>query len=275
MNPWGTCGLIVLLAAGTAGWGAATAQEAGPNETAPTEPAGMTELFPSVRIDRTARVVEIDGEVPIDVKSTQTPITFLEVMVCTRDTKEHESLVMTPAKAAHVHAALLLLGLEPGAPGSWTFDARARRMSDTPPKGPRLDVRVVETTPSGDRVESRLSDWAVSMTDGRTLTSTLDAPDQGAWVFAGSREKMIEGRPVYKADADGTLVGLCTFGSETVAWRGVVSPEESVQKAEWIADKERVPPAGTRVVIRILAVASPENPGAASPAGAPGANPQP
>lgn len=230
--------------------------------TAPASPpaAAVTEVFPSVRIDRQKKLVEFDGEVPIDVSSKETPITYLEVMVCTRDTKEHEALVMSVARAAHVHAALLLVGLEPGAPGSWSFEPVARRMTDTPPKGPRLDVTVVTRNADGVERESRLSDWAVNQKDGRTLTSTIGAPEEGAWVFAGSREKMIEGKNVYKADADGTLIGLCTFGSETIAWSGVLSPESMVQAPEWIADTKSVPPAGTKVVIRVRAVEAAEKP---------------
>ncbi len=223
---------------------------------------GMIELFPGVRVDREKRVVELDGEVPIDVTSKETPITFLEVMVCTRDTKEHESLVMMNAKAAHLHAALLFIGLEAGKPGSWTFDPKTRRMSDTAPEGPRLDVTVRVAGEEDAGAPRRLSDWIVNMSDGRTLTSTLGQPEAGLWVFAGSREKTIEGSRVYKADADGTAIGLCTFGSETVAWRGVLSPEESVQQAEWIADRKRVPAAGTKVIVRLQAIDPPGAPDA-------------
>lgn len=265
-------GLLAAFSCACVAWG----QDAAPSKPPVPEPAhaeppeiaGLVTLFPGVRVDREKRLIEIDGEIPIDVNSKETPITYLEVMVCTRDSKEHESLVMTRAKAAHVHAALLLLGLEPGKPGAWGIDAKTRRITDTSPTGPALDVVVATLDAAGVKTETRLSDWAVNQKDGRSLTSTAGDVARGLWVFAGSREKMIEGQNVYKADADGTLIGLCTFGTETIAWRGVLSPESMVQEPEWIADKAKVPPAGTKVVVRVRVV--PDDSIKPAPAGEPG-----
>ena len=41
---------------------------------------------------------------------------WLEQVACMVGTREHESLVVVEAKPSEVHAALLLLGLEPGTP---------------------------------------------------------------------------------------------------------------------------------------------------------------
>ena len=71
------------------------------------------------------------------------------------------------------------------------------------------------------------------------------------WVFAGSVIATRQGREVYDADGAGTLIGLCTFGSEVIAWHDTFSPEAAVDEPVWIADPKKVPAPGTAVVVRI------------------------
>lgn len=210
-------------------------------------PPGAREVFPSVRVDAAAKVVEFDGVVPIDAHDPDAPLVFLELVACTPDTREHESLVMTRADAAHVHAALLLVGLEPGAPGSWTWDGTT--IHAIPPRGPGLDVLLVTRDAAGAEVVATPQSWIVSARDGRRF----DAGGAGAWIFAGSIVRTRQGREVYEAQGAGTLIGLTTFGSETIAWREVISPEAAIEEPEWIADKAIVPRMGTPVTVRIRA----------------------
>ena len=214
---------------------------------------GLKELFPHVRIDVAAKLVEFDGTVPIDAHDAETPHDFLEVIVCTPDTKEHESLVMTRATAAHVHAALLLVGLEPGAPGTWEWDGTNVR--PIPPRGDAVEVVFVTRDAAGAEVVSRPVDWVVSVHGTKRLA---DLPDTG-FLFAGSTFRRLGDSEAYSADADGTLVGLCTFGSETIALARVIHHESSVEEPEWIADSARVPPYGAPVTVRVRPARPPEN----------------
>lgn len=219
-----------------------------PAQHAPA-PGGPREVFPGVRADVKARIVEFDAEVPIDCHDPKTPHVYLEVFVCTPDTKEHEALAMTRVRPSHVHAALLACGYAPGRPGSWSWDPDAKQLNTHPPTGDALDVFIACRGPGDQEVEARISDWVVS-TDGRRFRAS-DPDRPGWWVFAGSTTARRAGREVYDADGTGTLVGLTTFGMETIAWRDVLSHEASVQEPEWIADAKLVPRIGTRVVIRI------------------------
>jgi hypothetical protein len=202
-------------------------------------------VFPSVRVDAAARVVEFDGIVPIDAFDPDAPLVYLELVACTPDTREHESLVMTQADAAHVHAALLLIGLEPGTPGSWAWDGKDLRA--IAPTGPELEVRLVTKGVDGAEVSAPPQAWIVSARDRRRF----DSAGTGAWLFSGSMVRTRQGREVYEAQGAGTLIGLTTFGSETIAWREVISPEAAVSEPEWIADKAVVPKMGTPVTVRI------------------------
>lgn len=206
----------------------------------------MREVFPHVRVDQAARVVEIDGIVPIDAHNKETPKVYLEVTVCTRDSKEYESLVMTDARPSQVHAALLLLGLAPGKPGSVVFDGKS--LVRTPPTGDGLEVTFIYKDAAGGEVRAPAWDWIVSAASGARFRPPGDGP---AWVFAGSRSVTRNGKDWYDADGSGTLIGLTTFGGETIAWTAVFSPESAVDEPEWIADAAKVPPFGTPVVVRI------------------------
>lgn len=225
----------------------------------PPAPAGggLREVFPGVRADVRAKLVEFDGEVPIDCHDPKTPLVYLEVLVCTLDTKEHEALVVTRVKPSNVHAALLACGMEPGKPGSWTWNAPEKRLETHAPTGSPLDVFIAYTDESGKEIEARASDWVVSA-DG---AKRLRPKEEGGWVFAGSKIAERGGREVYDADGTGTLVGLATFGAETIAWRDVISHESAVQEPEWVADAKRVPKAGTRVVVRVRPAAIAPPPG--------------
>lgn len=210
----------------------------------------LRELFPHVRADVKAGWVEIDGIVPIDCHDPATPIVYLEVVVCTPDTKEHESLVMTRARPSHVHAALLACGLTPGRPGSWTWDAPARALRAHAPTGDRLTVTIAYRDEQGRELEASAADWIVSEHTGRRLRGD-GSPEAPTWVFAGSVMATRAGREVYDADGTGTLVGLATFGMETIAWPDVFSHEAAISEPEWIADVGRVPKYGTPVVVRL------------------------
>jgi hypothetical protein len=208
----------------------------------------MRELFPHVRADLAAKVVELDGTVPIDCHNPKTPRVYLEVTVCTPDTKEHETLVVTSARPSHVHAALLAAGLQPGKTGSWTWENK--KLVAHPPAGDAVEVMIAYRDKDGKEIEAPATDWVVNAEGGARFG--LKAGESGArWVFAGSNMVERQGREAYDADGTGVLIGLTTFGSETVGWRDVISPDSDVQEPEWIADPKKVPAAGTAVVVRI------------------------
>lgn len=247
--------------AAVAGGGAAESRH-----PTPDAPAGVREVFPHVRVDTAAHVVEFDAVVsPLLVKDERAPLFYLEVAACTPDTREHETLFVSKARPSHVHAAMLLIGLKPGEPGGWKLvEDRLRPVN---PSGDRVDVRVAVPDPTrpGESVEADPLDWIISVRDGRSIRDSAPANDGGpsptpGWVFAGSRmvngrraaePTGVEPREVYEADGSGTLIGLATFGGETISWSRTFSPDASVDAPEWIAKLDATPPAGTAVVVRI------------------------
>jgi hypothetical protein len=132
----------------------------------------------------------------------------LEFVLCRRGARDHETLLETDALPSHVHAALLMIGLEPGegACGGSLVRVEVSRSMDGP--------------------------WepALAWTDadeGLALT--------GEFVFAGAL--LQQGYdPAYSADASGVIVGLCGVGDETVL-HSPPMPESAMARGGdlWIA----------------------------------------
>lgn len=224
----------------------------------------LREVFPGVRVDVANKLVEIDGTIAIDAHRTsdkgQRLVVFLETLVCMKDSKEHESLVVTDAKASQAHAAMLLIGLTPGAPGSWKQEREdaATKWIGVPPTGSRVLVTIAPKNADGTiGPETDALDWVVDQRDGRTLRQI--EPDV-AYVFAGSkmvqaRRRMIdpENQPrpeVYAGDLEGTVVGLTSFGTEAIGVTAMYSPDTAKEEPRWIA-RETMPDVNTKVVVRI------------------------
>lgn len=206
----------------------------------------FAELLPGVRINRKIRTVEFDAVVAVDCHHPETPDVYLEVVCCTPDTREHEALVVTTAPPSSIHAALLALGAEPGRPGGWRREDGD--VVPVAPEGDRVRVWFITDTEWGGRAINTPEGWIVRRNSRQTLGA--EVPESG-WAFAGSRMREFRGREVYDADGTGQLIGLHTFGSETIAWNRVESPEASVQEPLWLANNDVVPRIGTPVTVRI------------------------
>ncbi len=212
-------------------------------------PVGLVEFAPHVRLNRAERggYVEFDAFVPLDLSDPGSDIVFLEVIACISDTKEHEALLVSLARPSHVHAALLVLGLEPGEPGG--FDFVDRRLVPIDPKGPNVRISLRYADENKKPVEAGIADWIVSARSGDRFGAADDA-----WRFSGSAFVTRQGEERYSADYDGLLIGLATFGTETIAYETTFSPDSQLAQPEWIADRDAVPPFGTEVVVRLSPV---------------------
>jgi len=227
----------------------------------------LVELFPGVRADIATHVVEFDAKAsPMLMDDPRAPLFFVETLVCAPDTREHESLMVTDIKASHLHAAMLAAGFTPGSPGLFKF--AGGRFEAVDAMGDRLDLVVL--VPQKDQTvrESDPRTWIVSIAGAPD--PQVSARDSGqpahfgantqdaahGWVFAGSRMRSVTDQAGiktegYDADGTGVIVGLCCFGSETIAWSRTFSPDASIDEPEWVADFTKTPPPGTVVRVRV------------------------
>jgi hypothetical protein len=220
--------------------GAADAQ---PSTT--TVERSWIEVAPRVRVERASRTVEFEALAVLDTG-------FLEQFVCTEGTREHESLFVFEGRASSVHAALLAAGFANGAPGRWvevdegaTATTENTRFRGEPPTGSalRLAVRLPDGT-------ERPLEWFIRPAPiGEAAARSAEI--RWEFVFAGSRFRVDRrtGAERYLADGSGSLVGLVTFGDETIAPREVIPDQASVESPMWEVWTERMPPLGSRVTL--------------------------
>ena len=212
---------------------------AGSDAGADTSPAPHShtwiDLTPHIRIDRDSLTVEFDARVAMDCHNPTTPDVYLELIACSPDTREHESLVVTDATPSLIHAALLTVGLEPGSP--------ANLSAATPPSGGPITVTLITDT-NDNTTATPANAW---ITDATTRTQHPDF----TFVFAGSRQARPNAPIAYDADGTGVIVGLTTFGSEVIANTALINPQADIDEPLWIADPRTVPPINTPVRVRL------------------------
>lgn len=201
--------------------------------------------LPGVHINLDERCVDVDSEVCLDTGS-------LELLACTKDTKEHESIVMVEASGMNIHTALLLLGAKPGHPAMRKIiEEDEGRWVDFPPKGGKVRVSLVMQGSTGKPVEKPISDFIRSSAaveggkPGRFPTNTF--------VFAGSHlGESGAGPKKYLADGSGNIISISTFGDELLCLPTVSMHDNS--SLIWEVDSEKIPKVGTKVTLRLRPV---------------------
>ena len=209
--------------------------------------AQPVEVFPAVILNRDAGHVDLHGHVIGDETD------WLELLACRPGTREHESVVTLEAQAEHIHAALLLLGLEPGAPSDAQIDGDTVTL--IPPHGPPLEVFFI--------FDATLSDESdVPAVAERPVPAGLYVADQAhgrplrdaRWIFTGSRMVQTPQRPYFLAEENGTLISLVNFGDDLVG-RNTDQPADG-GNGFWKLNPAPegwppLPPAGTGLTIRL------------------------
>jgi hypothetical protein len=190
------------------------------------EPKGAKRLSPDydVWIDPKEKAVMIDGQISLREG-------MLEMFACTRNTKEHESIVSANTKAYLVHAALLTLGAEPGRPVQFVPKYR-------PPTGTEIEVLVHWVDERGKVRTARAQEWVKDFRTSKAMTHPF--------VFAGSSFWTDEetGKKYYQAEG-GDFICVSNFGTAMLD-----IPVESSQANTELAFEaftEHIPPLGAPV----------------------------
>jgi hypothetical protein len=195
----------------------AAATDGSPSESV----TGLRKFATGVRIDWQERVIEVDAEVAL----REGP---LELLACSPQTREHESVLVVRARPMHIHQAMGLIGLEPGNPVR--FDAESDKV--LPPSGTPLYVAV--RLGRGKEAEVVAAGALMRRSGGG------EPPEDLPWVFAGSRT-FRSGR--FGADADGTVVCVVDFDTALVALGALHSADNDQLWLE--ANTPAIPPRGT------------------------------
>lgn len=203
--------------------------------------------FPGVAINLQERCVDVESSVCLHRGA-------LELVACTKGTKEHESIVAIEARPRHIHAALLLLGAKPGSPATRQQPGdQAGRWVDVPPSGGPVDVSLVLEGREGRMVEHPISDF---IAPSRKRSADSASADNAAgfpthtFVFAGSvLYGDGPGPRRYASDDSGNVISLSTFGDELLCLPAIHSQDNDALM--WQVSATNLPAVGSKVTLRL------------------------
>ena len=116
----------------------------------PTDQDGSLKL-PGISLNPVDRFIDINATVCLNHG-------LLELVACTKNTKEHESIVVLNARPIHIHAALLLLKAKPGRPAMQkVIDNENLRWIPVTPTGEQVEVSLVFQNNKGKLEEFPIS----------------------------------------------------------------------------------------------------------------------
>ena len=174
-------------------------------------------------VDHKNKQVIVGGKVCLDAGQ-------LEMLICPRGTKEHETIVSVNAESWQVHAALLAVGAKKGVPCRWVPEY-------TPAWGPKIDVQMMWRDEKTNKVKTiDGKQWILDFDTQKPITHEL--------VFGGSIEEpnVNGGRRRYLADA-GELICLANFSTSTIDLR---IPDENANLF-FEANTPLIPPLNTQI----------------------------
>lgn len=209
--------------------------------------------LPGIKIHIKERYVDVDATVCLASG-------FLELIACAKDTKEHESIIAIDAKAAHIHAALLLLRAQPGNPATRKLiegeNVEDGRWVHLPPSGAKIDVYLVVKDKDGKPVERPISAFLMKEKDPYDVTSDASKKKEPenfpthTFLFAGSHIfKTQDGQTRYLADVDGNVISISTFGDELLCLAEFYG--QGNEGLVWEVDPTHLPEIGTKVILRL------------------------
>ncbi|MFK7850775.1 MAG: YdjY domain-containing protein [Akkermansiaceae bacterium] len=205
--------------------------------------------LPGLTVQVKERYVDVDAKVCLTGG-------MLELIACTKGSKEHESIIAVEAKAAHIHAALLLIQARPGNPAMRKqIEGEEGGWVNYPPRGAKIDVSLVLDDENGKKVERPISDFLIKGDDGfGSLNEDEDAERERfptkTFLFAGSHVfKDGKNEPRYLADESGNVISIATFGDELLCLPGMHG--HANEGLVWEIDSTHLPKLGADVKLRL------------------------
>lgn len=227
--------------------GATAISERAPGKVSPQLKVALEELvLPGVKINVEDWCVDVDARVCLREGT-------LELIACTKDTKEHESIIMVEAKPSHIHAALLLLNARPGHPAMQkAIDPEGTRFVSLPPKGSLVDVFLVIKDTNGKKAEYPISDFITAA--GHEEQTAGDAKSTKfpthTFLFAGSTLEDNESGPrTYLCDVNGSVISIVTFGDELLCLPDIHDAADSLRM--WQINSEKLSAFDSKVILRL------------------------
>jgi len=191
------------------------------------------------------RKVEIGRNVILEIKGESRRVLVngticlrqgaLEMLMCRRQTKEHESIVTTDSDARYIHKALLLTKATAGKPCQYL------ETGVKPATGTTIKISI-QYERKGKAVTVRANEWVRNMKTRKELKED--------WVFAGSRFAKNPFDPkkpdIYLAN-EGDVVCISNF-EDAMLDLPIASPKDN-DDLSFEANTDKIPPLETKVVV--------------------------
>lgn len=222
------------------------------DDAASDEEAVRTFKLPGLTANLDENFVDVDATVCLDQG-------YLELIACTKQTKEHESLVAVEASPRHIHAALLLIGAVNGHPAmrKQIGDEENPRWVHLPPRGEKIKVSLVIPDARGNENAFPISDFVMHIDEDDMAMRQVHVFDDAEpvqfpseFLFAGSHlVDQEEGESQYIADVSGHVITIATFGDELLCLPGHHSAANG--ELVWQVNPDMLPKVGTKVKLRL------------------------
>ena len=179
---------------------------------------------------------------------------LLELVACTKGSKEHESILSIAARPMHIHAAMLLMGARPGTPAMRKARDEARtRWVPVEPAGDPIVVSLVFPDSKGKPQEHPISKFIspaqpdeISGIPAKKKLKTFPA----SFLFAGSH--LVEngsGPKKYVCEQSGNVISISTFGDELLCLPGIHGHQNN--GLAWQVNPKGLPRVGEQVILRL------------------------
>jgi hypothetical protein len=158
----------------------------------------------------------------------------LELLMCRKQSKEHEAILTADVDARKIHEALLLAGAKEGSPVQFAPEYRAA-------SGTKIRISLQYLDKDKKLVTVPARSWIKNMNSGKELDSD--------WVFAGSRlvtNPLDPDKKRYLAN-DGDLICVSNFETALLDLP-IKSPKDNADLV-FVAFTEHIPPLETKVVV--------------------------
>jgi len=202
--------------------------------TMPENVKGLVK-FPQVEIDTVKREIRVE----CTALAVEMPLEFFCVSAGGPD---HEAVISTRAKPSHIHAGLIMLGLQAGSPMKYS----EARKAWTAPFGPPVRIELSFNDASGKPVRIPAEQAVRSVKTRQPMPVTT-------WIFAGSQTRQ-DGQ--YLADLAGYVVSIVNFELSLIDVPRLVS--SSNETLEWEYNPDVAPARGTPVTMILSPVGEPK-----------------
>ena len=201
--------------------------------------------LPGVKINLDEWSVDVDAEVCLHDG-------LLELILCVDNTKEHESIFSTKARALHIHTALLLMGSKPGTPAMKKIQIKGEdQWISVEPSGDDIVLSVVLQSKDGSDKEHPINKFvspAAAENKEQDSGEMKKFPDK--FIFSGSHLiATVNGKKKYLCEDSGNVISVSTFGDEMLCLSEVTGHDNN--KLGWKVNPKLLPKIGDQVIIRL------------------------